>query len=465
MPARISSPRHAAAVLAVTGAALFMIVLDNLIVVSTLPAIQRSLHAPLSSLEWIVDAYILSFAALILSGAALGERFGRRRVFVIALVLFSLASAAGALAPNVGTLTAARAVQGVGGAMLMPLTLTLLSAAYPPERRGQALGIWSAIAGLGVALGPLAGGLLATALSWHWIFWVNVPIGLAAAVATPRVLAESRGARAPIDLPGIAFVSAGLLAVVWATVRGNAAGWGASSTLAAYGAGVALLGAFVAWEARSRAPMLPLGLFRVRTFSAANTSGFAFQFTMFAAFLMIVQFLASIRHEGPVMIGVWTLPWTIMPLLVSPLGGRLGARIEPGVLVIGGMTLIALAVLVLAALLGPGTTPAEMAPELAGIGIGIGFVLPNVTAVTMRSVAPADIGRASGTLSTARQLGAVFGVAVAVAVFGLAGSPVDGFRDALAGAGLMALAGAAIAGLTRPRRDVAMAEAELAPSP
>ena len=373
MPAaRTSSPRHAAAVLAVTGAALFMIVLDNLIVVSALPAIQRGLHAPLSGLGWIVDAYILSFAVLILSGAALGERFGRRRVFVAALVLFSASSAAAALAPSVAALIAARAVQGVGGAMLMPLTLTLLTAAYPPEKRGPALGIWSAIAGLGVALGPIAGGLLTAALSWHWIFWVNVPIGLVAAVAAPRVLAESRGAREPIDLPGIAMISAGLFGVVWATVRGNSAGWGAPATLAAYTAGAALLAGFVAWEARSRAPMLPLRLFRVRAFWASNVTGFAFQFTMFAAFLMIVQFLASVRGEGPVMIGVWTLPWTVMPLLVSPLAGRLGQRVDPARLVVAAMALIALSVLVLAAALSPDTTPAELAPELAGSGSASG---------------------------------------------------------------------------------------------
>jgi EmrB/QacA subfamily drug resistance transporter len=355
----------------------------------------------------------------------------------------------------VGALTAARAVQGAGGAMLMPLTLTLLTAAYPAHKRGQALGIWSSIAGLGVAVGPLLGGVLATTLSWHWIFWVNVPVGLVAALVAPRVLAESRGARRPVDLPGIALVSAGLLGVVWATVRGNVAGWGAASTLLAYAAGAALLLGFAAWEARSRAPMLPLGLFRVRSFSAANAAGFALQFTIFAAFLMIVQFLGEVRGEGPVMIGVWTLPWTIFPLLISPVGGRLGARVEPGVLVVSGMALIAVSVLALASYIGASTTPAEMAPALAGIGIGIGIVLPNVTAVTMRSVTPADIGRASGTLSTARQLGAVFGVAVAVAAFG-----AGGYDVAFGVAGLVAAAGAGIAGLTRPARELARAQAE-----
>ena len=417
-----------------------MIVLDNLIVVSTLPAIQHSLHASLSSLEWIVDAYILSFGVLILSGAALGERFGRRRMFVVALLLFSAASAAGALAPSVGALTAARAVQGAGAAMLMPLTLTLLTAAYPAEGRGHALGIWSAIASIAVAAGPLAGGLIATALSWHWIFWLNVPIGIAAAAAAPRVLAESRGEPAPIDLTGIALASAGLLGIVWPTVRGHEAGWGSPSTLGAYATGAVALLAFVAWEARTRAPMLPLRLFRSRGFSAINATGFAFNFTMFAAFLMVVQQLSADGY-GPVMIGVWTLPWTIMPMLFSPLGGRLGQRVDPALPLVAGLALITISALALAAVIGP---PLAMAPALAGIGIGIGFVVPNLSAVTMDAVVPADIGRASATLNTARQLGAVFGVAVAVAVFA-----AGGFGAAVLVAAAVSGVATALAALTR----------------
>ena len=222
------------AVLGVTGVALFMIVLDNLIVMSSLPAIQHGLGASLEELEWVIDAYILSFAVLMLTGAALGERFGRRRMLVAGLLLFTGSSAAAALSTGSGMLIAARVLQGAGGAVLMPLTLTLLTTNVPAERRASALGVWSAIAGLGVALGPIAGGVLTSSLSWHWIFWVNVPVGIAAAIAAPRVLAESRGAREPIDLAGLALATAGLLGVVWATVRGNGAGWGSPPTLAAY---------------------------------------------------------------------------------------------------------------------------------------------------------------------------------------------------------------------------------------
>ncbi|MEA2426761.1 MAG: hypothetical protein QOF37_389, partial [Thermoleophilaceae bacterium] len=286
--------RKSRAVIAITGAALFMVVLDNLIVLSTLPAIGRSLHASLPELEWVVNAYILSFAVLMLTGAALGERFGRRRVFVGGLVLFSAASAAAALAPDGGLLIAARLVQGAGGAVLMPLTLTLLSAAFTAERRAAALGTWSAISGLGVALGPIAGGLLTAGLSWHWIFWINVPIGIAAAVLAPRVLEESFGRRERIDVGGLALASGALLAIVWTTVRGNSVGWGAPLTLFGYAAGATLAVGFVRWERRRAHPMLPLRLFASSVFSTSNAAGALLHFSMFGAFFMVVQFLAHV---------------------------------------------------------------------------------------------------------------------------------------------------------------------------
>ncbi len=440
------SSAQARAVLAITGAALFMIVLDNLIVVSTLPAIQRDLHVPFSSLEWVVNAYILSFAVLMLTGAALGERFGRRRVFVAGLLVFSGASAAGALAPTLGVLVAARAIQGIGGAVLMPLTLTLLTAEFPPERRGAALGLWSAISGVGVALGPIAGGLLTAGLSWHWIFWVNVPVGLAAAAFAPRVLHESRGEREPIDFGGMALASAGLFAIVWATVRGNSAGWGAPVTLGAYAAGASLLVAFIAWESRSSHPMLPLRLFESSAFSLANACGFLFQFAMFAAFLILVQFLADARHAGTIATGVDTLPWTVMPLLVSAPSGRLGQRIGTQPLMISGLALVTGGIAGIALTLTPTTGALALAPWMVTIGAGIGLFIPNLAALTMRSVAPADIGRASASLNTARQLGAVFGVAVAVAVFELAGSAVSpsAARNGTVAALLIAVAAAAL---------------------
>ena len=430
------------AVIALTGAALFMIVLDNLIVLATLPSIQRSLHASLTSMEWVVDAYILSFAVLMLTGAALGERFGRRRVFMAGLVVFTAASAVAGFAPSASVLIGARVVQGVGGALVMPLTLTLLSAAFAPEHRASALGMWSAVAGLGVALGPIAGGLLAEGLSWHWIFWVNIPVGALVVALSPRVLAESRGRPESIDLPGLALVSAGLLGVVWATVRGNAAGWGSPQTVGAYVAGALLLGAFVLAEWRSTHPMLPLRLFADRRFSIANASGFMLHFAMFGTFFLVIQFLAQVRHESPVMAGVWTLPWTVMPLLVSPLAGRMSKRFAPAALVAAGLSLVTLGIGLIAATLTPSSQPLAL-------------------------VGPLDIGKASGTLNTARQLGSVFGIAVPVAVFELAGSygsaasAVDGIGAALvttaASAGVGALLVLRLVPLGRLRLSAARA--------
>src|SRR3954470_24524810 len=242
--------RRERSTIAITGAALFMVVLDNLIVASTLPAIQRSLGGSLDTLEWVLDAYILAFGVLMLSAAALGERYGRRKMFIIGIVLFTVSSAAGAVAPNIETLIAARALEGIGGAIITPLTLTLLTAGFAAERRSTALGLWAAIAGVGVALGPIAGGLLTTGLSWHWIFWVNVPVGFVAAALVPRVLDESFGRREPVDVGGLALVSAALFALVWSTVRGNEVGWDALVTLLGYAAAAVLAAAFVGWERR-----------------------------------------------------------------------------------------------------------------------------------------------------------------------------------------------------------------------
>jgi EmrB/QacA subfamily drug resistance transporter len=455
------------AVLAVTGVALFMIVLDNLIVLSSLPSIERSLGASLEQLEWVVDAYILSFAVLMLTGAALGERFGRRRVLVGGLLVFSLSSAAAALSTGSEMLIAARVAQGAGSAVLMPLTLTLLSTNVASERRASALGIWSAIAGLGVALGPIAGGLLTSALSWHWIFWVNVPIGIAVAWAAPRVLEESRGAPEPLDLPGLALATGGLFGLVWATIRGNAIGWDAPATFAAYGAGLVLLAGFVRREATAPNALLPLNLFRHRTFSIANGAGFLVHFAMFGAFFLVIQFLAGVRGEGPIATGIYTLPWTLMPLIVSPIAGRLGQKVHPAAVIFAGLTLITVGIGTLAVVLTPETTALELAPALWAIGVGIGLMLPNLISLALSSVPAQDVGRASATLSTARQLGSVFGVAVPVAIFALAGGRgsaadiVSGSTAALTATAIAAAAGAllTLAVVPRVRAAVALARA------
>jgi EmrB/QacA subfamily drug resistance transporter len=324
--------------------------------------------------------------------------------------------------------------------MLMPLTLTLLTAAYPVEKRGQALGIWSAIAGLGVALGPLAGGVLATALSWHWIFWVNVPVGAAVVALAPRLLSESRGRREALDHGGLLLVSGGLLGLVWATVRGNGAGWASPQTLGAYAAGLLLLAAFVRFELRSAHPMLPMRLFGDRRFSTANASAFMLHFAMFGTFFLVIEFLSHVRHEGPVMSGVWTLPWTVMPMLVSPFAGRLARRVQPAAATAAGLALIALGIAAIAALVSPSTAPVALVLPLWSIGIGIGLALPSVVGIAMAAAPAQDIGKASGTLNTARQLGSVFGIAIPVALFQASGS----YSSALAATAVAAALGAAL---------------------
>ena len=443
---------------ALTGAALFMITLDNLIVVSTMPSMQVDLGVSIDRLQWVVDAYILVFAVFILTGAALGDRYGRRRMLVVGLLVFSAASAAGALSNDLTQLVVARAVQGLGAALLMPLTLTLLSAAFPPERRTAALGLWSSIAGLGVALGPLLGGLIVESLDWHWIFWINVPVGVTAAVLAPRRLTESRGAQVPLDLPGLALASGGLFGIVWATTRGNEIGWTSPSTLFAYAAGAALLGLFVLQERRSAAadaaaralpparllgcqrrrlraalhdvrgllhrhPVPHAGARRHRPFARASRRcrGRSCRSSSRPSRARSAAASAAGRSSSPAC--------SCSPRGRSPRPSRwASAR----------------------------ATPSSIAP-LVAIGFGIALVLPNVASAALGSALPEHIGKASGANSTFRQLGGVFGIAVAVLVFDRAGSyasaadVVDGARAALFVASGVGVLGA-VAALGIPRK-------------
>src|SRR5256714_4371355 len=312
---------------ALTSAAAFMVTLDNLVVTTAIPAIRRDLHAGIGGLEWTVNAYTLTFAVLLLTGAALGDRFGRRRLLAIGLGIFTLASAAAALAPTIGALDAARAFQGLGGAIVLPLTLTILSASVPPERRGVAIGAWGGISGLAVAFGPLVGGAVVSGFSWHWVFWLNVPIGI---VLVPLVLTrldESYGRHGKVDLRGLALVSIGLLGIVWGLVHGNAVGWGSVQIVGAIVAGLVLLAAFVKWEVRTPEPMLPMRFFRNRTFSLANAASLFMSFGMFGAIFLLAQFFQTVQGYSPLASGVRILPWTVMPMFVAPIAGALSDRI------------------------------------------------------------------------------------------------------------------------------------------
>ena len=330
---------------AIVSVALFMVVLDNLVVTTALPSIRAELGGGLQALEWTVNAYTLTFAVLLLTGAALGDRFGRRRMFVIGLAIFTFASAGAALAPTTGALIAARALQGAGAAIVTPLTLTLLSTAFPPEKRGLAIGAWSGISGLGVALGPLVGGAVVEGISWHWIFWLNVPIGLVLAPLAHRRLAESYGPGGRLDLGGLALAGLGLLGVVYGIVRGAELGWTSGTVLGSIAiAGAILLAAFVAWELRTPAPMLPMRFFRSRAFAASNGVSFAMYFGVFGSIFLLAQFFQVTQGMSPLEAGLRTLPWTAMPMFVAPVAGLLSDRIGSRPLMATGLALQALAI-------------------------------------------------------------------------------------------------------------------------
>src|SRR5215203_4623450 len=328
--------------LAITSIAVFMVTLDNLVVTTAIPVLREDLHASLSGLQWTVNAYTLTFAVLLLTGAALGERFGRRRLLVIGIAIFTVASAAAALAPSILALDVARAAQGLGGAIVMPLTLTILSASVPAERRGLALGIWGGISGLAVAFGPLVGGAVVSGISWHWIFWLNVPIGL---VLLPLILLrldESRGPVAKFDLLGLGLASAGLVGIVSGLVRANEVGWTSPQIIVAFVAGSALLAAFVVWDLHTEHPMLPMRFFGNRTFALANVSSLFMFFGMFGSIFFIAQFFQTVQGLSPFQSGLRILPWTAMPMLVAPVAGAVSDRIGGHRLMGAGLALQAI---------------------------------------------------------------------------------------------------------------------------
>jgi EmrB/QacA subfamily drug resistance transporter len=402
---------------AITSTALFMATLDNLVVTTALPVIRTDLHSGLSGLEWTVNAYTLTFAVLLLTGAALGDRFGRRRIFTLGLSIFTLASAAAALAPTIGALDAARAVQGVGGAILMPLTLTILSAAVPAERRGLALGAWGGISGLAVALGPLFGGAVVSGLSWHWIFWLNVPIGIVLVPLAWRRLDESYGVSTKLDLPGLALASAGLFGIVWGLVRGNTIGWSTSEIVGAFVTGGVLLAAFIAWELRTATPMLPMRFFRNRTFTLANVSSLFMFFGMFGSIFLLSQFFQTVQGYSPFQSGLRILPWTAMPILVSPIAGALSDKVGGEKLMGLGLLLQATGLAWIAHVTQADTAYSALVLPFMISGAGMALFFAPVANVVLASVTSVEEGVASGVNNAIRELGGVFGVAVLASVF------------------------------------------------
>jgi EmrB/QacA subfamily drug resistance transporter len=440
---------------------LFMVALDTLVVTTALPVLRVDLGASLADLEWTVNAYNLAFACLLLMGAALGDRFGRRRMFAVGLFVFTAASAAAALSPSVGALIAARAVQGAGAAMVMPLTLTLISAAFPAEKRGAAIGIWGGIAGLAVAAGPVVGGGVIDGINWHWIFWLNVPIGLVLIPLSLTFLTESFGPRPRLDFAGLALVGAGLLGITWGLVRANTVGWGSAEVIGSLAAGAVLLGCFLAWERRTAMPMLPLALFRNRGFSTANAVSFFMYAGLFGTLFLMAQFFQTALGNSPLEAGIRLLPWTATPMIVAPIAGGLADRFGSRPFMILGMTMQAVGLAWVGLIAKPDMGYVQLGIALTIAGIGTSLCFPTIANAVMGSVPPEEAGVASGTNSAVREVGGVFGVAVLAAVFTHAGvysSPhafVDRFQTALLVGAALTAAGIVAAVLAPGRRPAA----------
>ncbi|MEU1284330.1 DHA2 family efflux MFS transporter permease subunit [Kitasatospora sp. NPDC005856] len=462
--------RTAVWTLVIVSAASFMAALDNLVVTTALPSIREELGGGLSDLEWTVSAYTLSFAVLLMFGAALGDRFGRRRIFLVGLAVFTAGSAAAALSPGIGALIAARALQGTGAAVMMPLTLTLLTTAVPAAKRGLAFGVWSGVGGLAVAAGPLIGGSLTEHFSWQWIFWVNVPVGLVLLPAAFLRLGESRGAGRALDVPGTVLVSLGMFGVVLGLIRGNPDGWTSPLVLGALIVGTLLLAAFVWYEQRVAVhPMLPMRLFRSRAFSAVNAASLLMYLGMFGSIFLISQYLQGVGGFSPQEAGVRMLPWTAMPLLVAPVAGVVSDRIGGRPIVVAGLALQAVG-LVLFGLVADGSTgldyPAQI-PAIVICGIGMSLYFAPTAQLVMASVRPQEQGIASGANNALREVGGALGVAVLAAVFSAQGGygSAQAFTDGLVPAlyvGGAAVGLGALAAVLVPRRRAAAAAASAA---
>ncbi|HEY5835459.1 MFS transporter [Streptomyces sp.] len=462
---QLSAPRPAGAAwaLVITSVAGFMAALDNLVVTTALPSIRQSLGGALSDLEWTVNAYTLTFAVLLMFGAALGDRFGRRRLFIVGLAIFTGASAAAALAPGIDALIAARAVQGVGAAIMMPLTLTLLTAAVPAERRGMAYGIWGAVNGLAIASGPLIGGGLTEHISWHWIFWLNVPIGVALLPLARLRLAESYAPHARLDAKGTALISLGLFGIVYALVNASTHGWTSGVVLGGLIGGVVLIGCFV-WHGFAAArPMLPMRMFAKRGFSAINAASMLMLTGMFGSIFLLSQFLQTVIGYGPTEAGLRMLPWTGMPMIVAPIAGIASDRIGGRPVVAAGLALQAIGLGWFALVLSPEVSYAAQLPALVISGTGMAMFVAPATNLLMGSVRGAEQGIASGANNALREVGGALGIALLGSIFAANGGYGSGamFVDGLVPAlwvGAAILCAAVVAALLYPRRRAGLPE-------
>lgn len=440
-PPPVRRRRGTAVALVAASVPMFMATLDNLVMTTALPVLRTELSATLEQLQWMVNAYTLSFATLMIAAATLGDRWGRRRVFVAGIVVFALASIASALAPSAELLIAARAVQGVGAAAIMPLSLTLLAGAVPAARRAMAIGIWGGVSGLGVALGPVIGGAVVDGISWEAIFWINVPVAVVAIPLVLWALPESHGRRQPLDLAGLTLAGAGILSLTWAIIRGNDDGWGSVTVVGGMVLGALLLGAFLLRESRTDHPLIPLRLFRVRSFAVANGSALVFSFGVFGLVFLLAQYLQIGMGYTPLEAGIRTLPWTAAPMIFAPIAGMLAPRVGVRPLLTLGLAMQAAGLAWQGLIVSTdGLVYADLVPGLALAGIGMGLTFaPSATAVLF-DMAPDDHGTASSVNATIREIGGALGIAALVAVFTASDGTLtpDGYVAGLQPAALVA---------------------------
>jgi EmrB/QacA subfamily drug resistance transporter len=420
--------------LAIVAASLpmFMATLDNLVMTSALPAIRLDIGASVEELQWFVNAYTLSFATFILMAAALGDRFGRRTVFVVGLTIFTIASVFSALSTEPWMLITARAFQGFGGAGIMPLSLTLIAGAVTEKLRPLAIGIWGGVAGLGVATGPLVGGAVVEGWSWEAIFWLNVPIGIVSVPLALFALPNTFGAKLRADVLGLLLVGFGVLGLVFGIVRGNPAGWDSLEVVGSLTLGALLIAAFILWEMRAPAPLLPLRLFRDRSFAVANIIGLTFSFGVFGSIFILIQFLQIVQGHSPLEAGIMTMPWTMAPMVVAPIAGFIAPRVGTRILIIAGLALQSTGVFWIAATATPHVSYQTLVPAFVLAGIGMGLVFAPISTAVLATMKGEDHAKASGTNSTLREIGVALGIAVLTAVFTGAGGQLTptGYVDA-----------------------------------
>jgi EmrB/QacA subfamily drug resistance transporter len=447
-PASLEQPTRRIPVplaIAAAGLPMFMAMLDNLVMTNALPVISVDLSASVEELQWFVNAFTLSFATFILMAAALGDRFGRRSVFIAGITIFTIASVLSALSTEPWMLIASRAIQGFGAAGIMPLSLTLIAGAVPQRLRPLAIGIWGGIAGLGVAAGPLIGGAVVEGWNWQAIFWLNIPVGIIAIPLAFYALPNSFGARVRADVLGVALVGLGVLGIVLGIVRGNEAGWDSTEVVGSLGAGVALIIAFILWERRAPAPLLPLWLFRDRSFTIANVIGLTFSFGMFGSIFILIQFLQIVQGHSPLEAGVMTMPWTMAPMVIAPLAGFVAPRVGTRALIVAGLTLQSLGIFWLGFTMSADVTYSTLLPGFIAAGIGMGLVFAPMATAVLATMKEDDHAKASGSNSTLREIGTALGIAVLTAIFVGAGGALT--PDLYVGAAQPAvLTGAAVLG-------------------